>query len=104
MAPVGNLTRSQLAVYNGSDSSKPLLVAVKGNIYDVTSAPNFYGKGGNYHCLVGKDASRALGRMSLEKPDLESSVLSDLTSEQVTTLNEWEGKFRAKYPVVGRLV
>ena len=33
----GNLTKEELKEYTGKDSSKPLLVAINGKIYDVTS-------------------------------------------------------------------
>lgn len=33
---VGNITEDELRPYNGSDPSKPLLMAIKGKIYDVS--------------------------------------------------------------------
>lgn len=35
---VGEITEPELRLYNGSDPSKPLLLSVKGQIYDVSSA------------------------------------------------------------------
>lgn len=35
---LGEITEEELRVYDGSDSSKPLLMAIKGQIYDVTQS------------------------------------------------------------------
>lgn len=40
------LTLQQLAAYDGSDASKPLYIAVRGKIYDVSAGRSFYGPGG----------------------------------------------------------
>lgn len=40
------LTLAQLAEYDGQDPSKPLYIAVRGQIYDVTAGKTFYGPGG----------------------------------------------------------
>lgn len=54
-----NLTPSELALYNGSDPSLPLYLAINGTIIDVSANPGIYGPGGGYHFFVGRDASRA---------------------------------------------
>lgn len=42
---VGEITERSLAYYNGRDWAKPLLLAVKGVVYDVTDAMDTYGPG-----------------------------------------------------------
>jgi len=42
---VGDITSHTLATYCGYDFSKPILVAVKGKVYDVTKAAEQYGPG-----------------------------------------------------------
>jgi hypothetical protein len=37
-------TLSQLAIYDGSDEDKPILIALKGDVYDVSSASDLYGR------------------------------------------------------------
>ncbi|KAI5304577.1 hypothetical protein KEM56_006313 [Ascosphaera pollenicola] len=54
-----NLTPSQLALYNGSDPSLPIYLAVNGSIFDVSSGERFYGKGASYNHLAGAEANRA---------------------------------------------
>ena len=73
-------------------------------MFDVTQAANFYGEGGSYHKFAGKDASRALGKSSLEPADIENSDLSDLTEEEKKVLDDWFKKYTSKYEKVGRLV
>lgn len=97
------LTAAELRAYDGSDEGKPIYVALKGTVYDVTSGKGFYGPGGSYCMFAGRDASRALGKMSKNEEDI-SGNLDGLTEKELGVLDDWETKFRAKYPVVGRLV
>jgi len=53
------LTDAELALYDGSDPSKPIYLALNGTIYDVSISPTTYGPGGSYHFFAGKDAARA---------------------------------------------
>ncbi|KAJ1451932.1 cytochrome b5-like heme/steroid binding domain-containing protein [Pelagophyceae sp. CCMP2097] len=85
----------------------PILIAVRGNIYDVSFGGKcHYGKGGPYHLFSGKDASRALAKMSFEKSDLPERAwpdLSDLPEKSLKILADWEKLFKRKYPCVGRV-
>ncbi|GAA0165536.1 hypothetical protein Leryth_012678 [Lithospermum erythrorhizon] len=97
------LTIEQLRQYSGGDASKPIYVAIRGRIFDVTTAITFYGPGGAYSMFAGKDASRALAKMSKEEEDVCAN-LDGLTDKELGVLADWEKKFQAKYPVVGRVV
>ncbi|KAH7840937.1 hypothetical protein Vadar_023558 [Vaccinium darrowii] len=97
------LTLQQLKEYDGTNSSKPIYMAVKGRIFDVTAGKSFYGPGGDYAMFAGKDASRALAKMSKDQDDVIGS-LHGLSDKEMGVLNDWEKKFEAKYPVVGRVV
>ncbi|XP_059460939.1 probable steroid-binding protein 3 [Corylus avellana] len=96
------LTPQQLSQYNGTDPSKPIYVAVKGRIFDVTNGKSFYGPGGAYALFAGKDSSRALAKMSKNDEDVSPS-LDGLSEKEIGVLDDWEKKFEAKYPVVGRV-
>lgn len=52
-------TPAELALYNGRDASRPVYLAVLGNVYDVTAGGDTYRSGGSYDFFAGKDASRA---------------------------------------------
>lgn len=95
-------TAQELLRYNGTDPSKPIYVAIKGRVFDVTAGNSFYGPGGAYTMFAGKDASRALAKMSKNEEDVCAS-LEDLSEKEIGVLNDWEKKFEAKYPIVGRV-
>ncbi|CAI9301431.1 hypothetical protein Lser_V15G42642 [Lactuca serriola] len=100
---VGNITEDELRPYNGSDPSKPLLMAIKGKIYDVSRSRMFYGPGGPYALFAGRDASRALALMSFEASDLTGNI-EGLSASELEVLEDWEAKFEEKYVKVGQLV
>ncbi|KAG0049215.1 hypothetical protein BGZ83_005942 [Gryganskiella cystojenkinii] len=89
-----------LSQYNGSDASKPIYVAIKGKVFDVTLKPEMYGPGKNYNVFAGKDASKALG-MSSTKPEDCVADYSGLNDEQRKTLDDWVTFFEKRYTVVG---
>ncbi|PNH00377.1 putative steroid-binding protein 3, partial [Tetrabaena socialis] len=37
-------TAEELLAYDGSDPSKPVYIAVRGDVYDVSASREFYGK------------------------------------------------------------
>ncbi|MFX6571571.1 cytochrome b5-like heme/steroid binding domain-containing protein, partial [Acinetobacter baumannii] len=94
------LTPQQLKLYDGTDSSKPIYVAIRGKIYDVTTGKSFYGPGGAYALFAGKDATRALAKMSKSEEDVIPSI-DGLSEKEIGVLIDWEKKFEAKYPIVG---
>lgn len=102
MAHIGNISEDELNKYDGTDPEKPILVAIRGNIYDVSSGKSFYGPGGSYAVFSGKDASRALAKMSTKSEDV-SADLDGLTEKEIQVLDDWDKKFKAKYPVVGHV-
>ncbi|KAF7592290.1 hypothetical protein BBP40_000421 [Aspergillus hancockii] len=53
------LTPDQLSLYNGTDASLPIYLAINGTIFDVSANPLVYGPGGHYNFFTGKDATRA---------------------------------------------
>jgi len=60
----------------------------------------FYGPGGPYALFAGKDASRALAKMSFEEKDLTGDI-SGLGPFELDALQDWEYKFMSKYVKVG---
>ncbi|BAU02351.1 Membrane steroid-binding protein [Vigna angularis] len=97
---IGEVTEEELKVYDGSDPEKPLLMAIKGQIYDVSQSRMFYGPNGPYALFAGKDASRALAKMSFEEKDLTGDI-SGLGPFELEALQDWEYKFMGKYVKVG---
>lgn len=101
--PDREISVEELSQYDGSDPSKPIYLAVKGIIYDVSPAREMYGNGSGYSLFAGKDASCALGKSSLNAEDCHSDI-SNLTSEELKVLDDWANFYRRKYNVVGKVV
>ncbi|KAF1884605.1 hypothetical protein Lal_00028486 [Lupinus albus] len=83
---LGEISEEELKAYDGSDSEKPLLMAIKGQIYDVSQS-----RQGCY---------RALAKMSFEDKDLTGDI-SGLGPFELDALQDWEYKFMSKYVKVG---
>ncbi|KAL1548802.1 Membrane steroid-binding protein 2 [Salvia divinorum] len=99
---MGDVTEEDLRPYDGSDPNKPLLMAIKGQIYDVSRSRMFYGPGGPYALFAGRDASRALALMSFDPKDLTGNI-EGLSDSELEVLQDWEYKFMEKYVKVGQL-
>ena len=59
-----------------------------GKVFDVSKGRKYYGKGGSYHMLAGKDASRAFGTGDFSDTGLISDI-SDLNSQQLEAIDGW---------------
>ena len=92
----------ELWEYNGTDG-KPIYLAAKGVVYDVSSGDDFYGPESGYNIMAGRDASRALATMSLDIKDVDKNNIDDLSYGDIFTLDEWIAKYQFKYYVVGTL-
>ncbi|KAM3304712.1 hypothetical protein P3S67_011578 [Capsicum chacoense] len=97
------ISEEELRDYNGSDSEKPLLMAIKEKIYDVSTSKMFCGPGGSYAMSAGRDANRALAQLSFKPGDFNGS-LEGLSDAQLEILQDWEHKFMDKYTRMRQLV
>ncbi|CAI5481646.1 unnamed protein product [Closterium sp. Yama58-4] len=97
---IGEITLEELSQYSGSDPEKPILLAIRGKIYDVTRGKHFYGPGGPYAVFAGKEASRAFAKMSTDPRDAVGD-LTGLSYSEMETLRDWESSLQFKYDVVG---
>ncbi|KFK26833.1 hypothetical protein AALP_AA8G299800 [Arabis alpina] len=102
LVQVGEISEEELKQYDGSDPNKPILMAIKLQIYDVTPSRMLYEPGGPYDLFAAKDASRALAMMSFEEKDLTWDI-SGLGSSELQSLQGWELNFMDKYAKVGTL-
>ncbi|KAM9842546.1 neudesin [Aulostomus maculatus] len=99
--PVRLFTEEELRRYDGSEEGEPILMAVRGVVFDVSKGKEFYGKDAPYNALVGRDSTRAVAKMSLDPEDLTSDT-TGLTDEQLESLDSvFEGTYKTKYPIVG---
>lgn len=93
------ISTSYLAHCTGAEPSYPILVGIKGIVYDVTHNP-VYAPGKGYNVFTGKDASCALGKSSLEPADVHDDI-SGLSESEHQTLDDWNTFFSYRYNVVG---
>lgn len=98
-----SFVKTDLRRYDGSDDSLPIMMAIQGIVFDVSSGANFYSKAGPYNQLVGKDASLAVGLMSLEQADLDAEDdISELDAQGIEDLNTvFYETYVRKYPILG---
>jgi len=96
------ITVAELRQSDGTDSSKPTYVAIKGTVFDV-SGNKAYQPGGSYHVFAGKDPSRALAKSSL-KPEDCVPEWQDVEDKEKTVLNDWYTFFSKRYNIVGHVV
>ncbi|KAJ1297375.1 hypothetical protein BS78_01G370800 [Paspalum vaginatum] len=99
---VGEVTLEQLRAYDGKDPAKQILIAIRGQVYDVSRGRLFYGPQGPYSLFAGRDATRALALMSFDPNDLTGD-LDGLSPDDLEVLQDWEEKFKERYPRVGHL-
>ncbi|KIX03466.1 uncharacterized protein Z518_07018 [Rhinocladiella mackenziei CBS 650.93] len=95
------ITYRELSKCDGTDLSRPVLVAIKGTVFDVTRNAA-YGSGGPYHVFAGKDPSRALAISSL-KPEDCVPEWHDLEDKHKTILDEWYTYFSQCYNIMGKV-
>ncbi|MBW0534455.1 hypothetical protein O181_074170 [Austropuccinia psidii MF-1] len=97
------ITIEELSRFDGSDPSKPIYVAIKGIVFDVSAKREVYGPGGSYHVFAGKDGSKGLGKSSL-KPEDATSDYSSLDENESKVLADWVSFFKKRYNIVGKVV
>ena len=87
---------------NNGENGKPVYLAVRGKVYDVSPGKNFYGPGGPYENFAGRDATRGLAYQSFDEDvltkDLDGPLddCKDLNKDQTENLNGWIERFDEK--------
>jgi membrane-associated progesterone receptor component len=102
--PPRDFTIVQLRDYDGVKNEK-IYIAMRGEVYDVSDARDYYGVNSSYHCFAGRDASRAMAKLSFDEEELSNQNLDDLGIFERDVLQNWIDKFKysKQYPIVGKL-
>ena len=58
--------------------------------------------GAGYSVFAGREAARALAKMSLREEDCTDEGLQELSKREQETLRDWEERLLGKYSVVGQ--
>lgn len=102
--PAATWKLEQLREHNGRDAELPILVSVRGFVYDVTDGARHYGPEGMYGFMAGSDATLLLARFALNPALLNQPWRDeDLDEGEQSSLASFVRNF-AKYPCVGRLL
>mmetsp|Transcript_33175 Transcript_33175/g.63333 ORF Transcript_33175/g.63333 Transcript_33175/m.63333 type:complete len:205 (+) Transcript_33175:1-615(+) len=92
----------ELKAYDGSDEVGPLLMAVKGDVFNVWKGRSFYGPTGEYHIMAGRDSTRFLAKNRLEE-ESEDEKRVELNIAERASLEAWYWTLKNKYQLLGRL-
>eukprot|EP00878_Enallax_costatus_P016952 GHUV01017795.1.p1 GENE.GHUV01017795.1~~GHUV01017795.1.p1 ORF type:complete len:306 (+),score=81.49 GHUV01017795.1:228-1145(+) len=98
-------TTDELSQYTGGkepEDSQQIYAAILGEVFDVTSKPQFYGPGGGYACFAGTDGSK-----SFITGDFVGDVTDDVSSlepEACLGLVGWLEFYHETYPHKGKLI
>jgi predicted heme/steroid binding protein len=93
-------TTDQLALFDGSRSSKPVYLAIMGRVYDVEKGRKHYSANGAYHFFAGKDASRAFVTGEFTEEGLTDDI-DDFNDEKMLSLNDWLSFYDKDYKLIG---
>ena len=96
------LTLEELKTYQGHDGGR-ILIALAGELLDVSSGRELYGPGGGYSILAGHDVTRCLATMSLEPQHLNDQRWTPDSAEDEEALKAWRDRLKEKYPLAGTL-
>ncbi|KAJ3369186.1 hypothetical protein GGF31_005467 [Allomyces arbusculus] len=105
MASERIFTPEELKQYDGTDPSKPIYLAIMGDVFDVTEGRSYYGPGGGYHFFAGRDAARAYITGCFQTHLTHD--IRGLTPDQIKGIDDWRQFYTSgseKYFKVGRVV
>ncbi|KJH48940.1 cytochrome b5-like Heme/Steroid binding domain protein [Dictyocaulus viviparus] len=97
------LNTEQLALFDGSRSSRPIYLAILGRVYNVDKGKKHYGVGGGYHFFAGRDATRAFVTGDFTEAGLIDDT-SGLSHEDLLGIRDWVSFYEKDYKLVGVLV
>lgn len=79
-----------------------VFIGCKGTVYVV--GHDFYGPGSAYNAFAGRDSSRHLGKIKVGREEANADWKVNLSRRCLQHLDEWDAKFKDKYPVAGWIV
>ncbi|KAJ1732000.1 hypothetical protein LPJ61_002254 [Coemansia biformis] len=96
-------TPVELRQYDGTSPGLPILLAIEGDVYDVTLGSGFYGPGSPYSLFAGRDATRAFGTNCLSRKDHLTHDTRGLTQGELAGIKGWHALFdnHQRYVKVG---
>ena len=100
--PERDYTMGEIAAFDGSDPDRPIVIAVRGDVFNVSAGAGYYGRDGPYNIFAGKDATWLLAKGELELGTPEA-MAKPLTNMEEQELDGWYNHFLFKYERIGRV-
>ncbi len=95
---------AELARFNGTVPGRKIMLAVLGEVFDVTEGKRFYAPPSHYAFFSGKDASRVFVTGEFNGTgDVPAHRVADLTDEQLMQVEDWRTQYHEKYKFLGVL-
>eukprot|EP01084_Bolivina_argentea_P219340 372033_1 len=96
-------TREELKMHDGSDTTLPTYLASLGQVFDVSSAPQYYGPDGGYAFFSGIDGTAAFLTGEFNEKGLHDDV-SVVKTNSLPDLQDWQDMYHKDYKFVGYLI
>lgn len=98
-------TVEELAQYSEKKKGDTILIAILGDVFDVTSGRRFYGAKQDYGHFAGRDASKAFVTGNTEGDDLTDDV-STLSVDELESIASWHDFYikHENYTWVGHVI
>lgn len=93
-------TKDELSAYDGSEGSPGLLLAIVGQVFDVSKGKRHYGPGGGYSFFSAKDGTRGFITGDFTEEGLIDD-LDEITSAQASEVKDWVDFYHKDYTYVG---
>jgi len=91
-----------IALYDGKDTERPILIAANGRVFNVWRGREFYGENAPYHCFAGQEITRMLAKELLES-EADDEKVKPLSAFEKMMLNDWVETYQFKYDDLGPL-
>ena len=97
-------TIDELSKYNGINNSNQIYISILGNVFDVSSSPQFYGESQSYHYFAGTDATQSF--VTGDNPNSNSLISSSLKPVEIKVIFDWLNFYKNhnQYIYIGYLI
>ncbi|KAJ1633145.1 cytochrome b5-like heme/steroid binding domain-containing protein [Pavlovales sp. CCMP2436] len=100
--PKRDYTAEELPAFDGRDPDKPILVVIRGKVFNVSAGAGFYGAHGPYNIFAGRDATWLLAKGELDL-GTDAEMGKPLTVLEEQEVDGWYDHFVFKYDLLGEV-
>jgi predicted heme/steroid binding protein len=92
----------EVRALDGRDPDRPILVVIRGKVFNVSAGASYYGAHGPYNIFAGRDATWLLAKGELEL-GTEEEMGKPLTALEEQEVDGWYDHFSFKYDLLGEV-